>query len=261
MFVSYLQALTGAFGFLTRIPLPSAWFSPKHSIAESAWAFPLVGGIVGMIGGSVFFVFFSLGFGTLLSALLAAASIVFITGALHEDGLSDVADGFFSKNTATERLLVMKDSHIGVFAALTLVVSFLFRILVIARLADYGIVIAFCSLVALEGISRGFMVWFWGQLPLVRANGTAAAAGEPSGRTRYSALISAIVLAFLFLCLPLAFLAFFLALLMSFLATVGFSRLCLKKINGYTGDALGACQQLAWAGAAIGMIIGCHLSL
>lgn len=259
MFTSYLQTLVEALGFLTRIPFPSSWFSKKQCICETAWAFPFAGALIGLIGGCGFLIFWSFGFGAALSSLLAITLTIIITGALHEDGLSDVADGFFSKNNAADRLTVMKDSHIGVFAAIALMVSFSFRVLILARLSNNGAFVAFFSLIALEGISRGFMVWFWGTLPLARKGGTAAAAGEPSIKTRKIALMNTVVLAFLFLFLPLGFWPFLISLLLGWFVMLGFTRLCAHKINGYTGDTLGACQQLTWAAAAIGIVVGCNL--
>ncbi|MCP6406743.1 adenosylcobinamide-GDP ribazoletransferase, partial [Klebsiella pneumoniae] len=89
---------------------------------RNARAFPLAGGILGLLAGVALLIANAISLPPLAAALIAIGALAAMTGALHEDGLGDTADGFFGASTPDRRLDIMKDSRIGTFAALTLVI-------------------------------------------------------------------------------------------------------------------------------------------
>ena len=104
-----------AFAFLTRLPVGSP---PDLPLARAAWAFPVVGALVGAIGGGIYLCAEFVGLAGSTAALLAVGATVLATGALHEDGLADTADGLVARGDPARRLAVMRDSRIGTYGAL-----------------------------------------------------------------------------------------------------------------------------------------------
>ena len=127
--------------FLTRLPFRSG-DRGLPALGSTAWAFPLVGLGVGLAAGLVFGIASWLGLTGWLAAVFAVSAQIALTGALHEDGLADVADGFGGGKDAPAKLAIMRDSRIGVFGVITLVLSLAARIGALAALADTATVIA-----------------------------------------------------------------------------------------------------------------------
>lgn len=192
----------------------------------------------------------SLAVATIIAGCLAAT-----TGAMHEDGLGDVADGFFGGATRETRLEIMKDSRIGAFGALAIIITVALRISLLAALWQrFGPADAALLFLAGEALSRALLVWQWHLLPLARPNGLAAKFGKPGRRTVQQALVFTIPLlipAALLLSLPALSLAFLLAAG----AAYATGRLALAKIGGTTGDVLGAMQQFSGLGFLIGLLM------
>src|SRR6266446_5716409 len=115
----FLASFAAATAFLTRVPIdtptPGAW-----QLADSAWAFPLVGAGVGAVAGLAFLLAQLVGLGDWPAALLAVLSGLALTGALHEDGLADTADGFSGGRDREAKLAIMRDSRQGTFGVLAL---------------------------------------------------------------------------------------------------------------------------------------------
>src|ERR1019366_4569859 len=104
---------------LTRLPV--GWFSGTQApagIADAVWAFPIAGAVVGGIGGGVFWGCSALGLPPAVAAVWTLVATLLVTGALHEDGLADTADGFGGGRTREQKLEIMRDSRIGSFGAL-----------------------------------------------------------------------------------------------------------------------------------------------
>ena len=112
-----------AAGFLTRLPMPALRRDDVPTLAAGFWAFPLVGAVVGLIGAATALVAMWLGATAATASILALAAMVGITGCLHEDGLADLADGIGGGDTAARRLEIMRDSRIGTFGVLALVLA------------------------------------------------------------------------------------------------------------------------------------------
>lgn len=186
------------------------------------------------------------GLGGLLSAALAVATLAITTGALHEDGLADSADGLFGGRNTERRLEIMKDSRLGSYGALAMGLSLLLRVAALALILDrLGPLAATGVFVIAALVSRLSGVRLLAMTAPARADGASAAVGRPSVRTALLAYAigSGLALALAIgLRLPLFGLAlgFFLAAANAALVR----RLCLALIGGQTGDIAGATQQL-----------------
>jgi len=124
-----------ATAFLTRIPAPRP-VGHAGLLADAAWAFPLVGAGIGAVSALVFLLAQLLRLGDWPAALLAVLADVALTGALHEDGLADTADGFFGGHDREERLKIMRDTRHGTFGVLAIVLSVLLRTAALAEIGE-----------------------------------------------------------------------------------------------------------------------------
>lgn len=221
--------------FLTRLPLPHLDFSGR-SLSSALWAAPLVGVVVGLIGGIVFAVATWLGLAAGPAAALALAATMLVTFCLHEDGLGDTADGFGGGRTRERKLDIMRDSRVGTYGVAALALSILLRWTALSELASVPHV--FGALIAAHAASRGLIPGFMHLLPSARTQGLAADAGAPSAEVAATgAVLGAIALLTLGLAGAIAVAAL---LTLWFLAL---RWLCLGQIGGHTGDTIGALQQ------------------
>src|SRR5271168_821970 len=99
---------------LTRLPVGR---SGGSDLARTVWAFPVVGLVVGLLGGLVYWALARLGVPAFLAASWAFVAILLVTGAFHEDGLADTVDGFGGGRTRERKLEIMRDSRIGAYGA------------------------------------------------------------------------------------------------------------------------------------------------
>ncbi len=224
--------LAAAFGLLTRLPVPFA--APRP---EGAWAWPLAGATVGAIAAVAGFAASASGLpaGPGAALVLAVASV--LTGGLHEDGLADTVDGFYGGHTTERRLAIMKDSHIGSFGALALMLGLLIRWSALVPLIAGG---HWGAIIAVAALSRVPMAAIMAGLPNARGTGLSHQVGRPPAKTAILAagLALAIALASVeWAALPMA--------LAVAVATAGVAASAKAKIGGQTGDVLGAAQQIA----------------
>ncbi|MBL8575947.1 MAG: adenosylcobinamide-GDP ribazoletransferase [Mesorhizobium sp.] len=223
--------------FFTRLPLPRLEFGAR-TLGEAIWAAPVAGLAVGLAGGLVYVVMVWLGVSFLIAGALALATTMLASGCLHEDGLSDVADGFGGGATSERKLEIMRDSRIGAYGASALLMSMLLRWSALISLV--GPSLTFWSLIAAHIASRALIPAFMHIMPPARTDGLAAGAGKVGANTAYAAL--AIGAAVLIACLGLT--AAIIAAIVLALVFFAFRALCLRQIGGQTGDTLGALQQL-----------------
>ncbi|BCP53288.1 adenosylcobinamide-GDP ribazoletransferase [Kaistia sp. 32K] len=247
MFRASASELAASTAFLTR--LPAAWLGvdperrPDFSVA--ARAFPLVGVLVGAVGAIVALIASSAGLPPMAAAVLSLAATIALTGALHEDGLADTADGFGGGATASRKLEIMRDSRIGTFGGVALILSLVLRASLIGALLPYGALPVAMSLIAAEVVGRAAMVQLWTALPSARFEGLASATGRPTSETRWSAVAIGVVVALLAGAAGTGLVDAFIALVVAALASYAFQLLCSAQIAGQTGDTLGAAQQIA----------------
>ncbi|MAY65736.1 MAG: adenosylcobinamide-GDP ribazoletransferase [Rhodospirillaceae bacterium] len=165
-----------AVAFLTRLPVPARHDAEPGALARAGWAFPLAGVAVAGAGAAVLLATAGSGLHPLGAALLALAVMAVVTGALHEDGLADFADGLGVAGR-DRRLAVMRDSHIGAFGVLALVFATGLKATALASLAAPGT--AALVLVAAAALSRAALVPTMIALSPARADGLGKTAGRP----------------------------------------------------------------------------------
>ncbi|MGX5802467.1 adenosylcobinamide-GDP ribazoletransferase [Bradyrhizobium sp. Arg314] len=222
--------------FFTRLRLPSSDFSGR-SLADAIWAAPFAGLAVAIIGALVYAIATVLGLATGPAAALTLAATMLVTGCLHEDGFSDIADGFGGGRTRDRKLEIMRDSRIGAYGAAALGISLLIRWSALSQLAGPGHV--FLALLAAHAASRGLFGAFMHLLPPARSDGLSAGAGTVA---RETAIVGAALGAAALLALGLG--GAIAALILLGLLFTAFRALCLSQIGGQTGDTIGALQQL-----------------
>jgi adenosylcobinamide-GDP ribazoletransferase len=226
-----------AAGLLTRLPIGAA-AGEAGAIAAAGWAFPLVGAGIGGLCALAFVAAEGFGLGPPLAALLALAAGLALTGALHEDGLADTADGLGGGNSREEKLAIMRDSRQGSFGILALVLSLGLRAAALAAIGDP--IHAALALVAAHAASRGVLPPLMRALPPARTDGLGATAGRPS-------LIVSVVAEGLGCVIALALLGPVtggIGLASSGGAVIFAGWLVRRQIGGYTGDVLGFFQQI-----------------
>ncbi|GAA4178398.1 adenosylcobinamide-GDP ribazoletransferase [Shinella granuli] len=243
----YIDDTARSVAFLSRVPVPQRHFIGHDGrLSRAVRAFPLAGVLIVLPAAALAALLSAFHAPPLLVAFATLAVQVLVTGALHEDGLSDSADGIGGGRDRESALAIMKDSRIGSYGAVALILSFGLRAAAIAALAaalsPSGLGMA---LLAVAAASRTAMVWHWSLLPPARQGGVAASVGEPDGGATIVALASGILLAAALLLPHGSVLALVLALVLAVAAVIAFNRLALGKIGGHTGDTIGATQQLA----------------
>lgn len=231
--------LARAASLLSRLPLGHVDLSGARSLADSAWAWPLIGALLGTLAGLVGLLGQWLGLPAPISAALSLAALIALSGALHEDGLADTFDGLWGGHDRARRLEIMRDSRVGTYGVLALALSLLLRWSALAVLLEGGWFLA--PLVAASLLSRTPMVLCMAYITNARESGLAAASGIPTPRTAMAALAIALGLAVLLVGWGGALTAVFWITL----ACLALGALARARIGGQTGDILGASQQIS----------------
>ena len=244
-----MNVFCGALMFLTRIPIGKRYVFRSADLPRSAVYFPVVGLLVGLLAGSVLFcaeVFMP----PVLAVLLCMAVTVSVTGALHEDGLADAADGLIGGHDPRRRLEIMRDSRLGTYGAVALWFSLTAKLFLLTRLLEQGVYVAIYALIVAHGVGRAATVALLFSHPYVRNDESKA---SPFGNSitlkeLVIALVAPIILSILLLG-SRAVLLLVAAAATTWAAGTYFRR----KIGGITGDCLGAANQL--------VELACYLSL
>jgi adenosylcobinamide-GDP ribazoletransferase len=229
-----LQHILAACGLLTRLPLPPH----RPAGAEAAWVWPLVGALVGGLAGLAGW--FAQGLGAGVAAGIVLILQALLTGAMHEDGLADTADGLWGGWTRERRLEIMKDSHIGSYGVLALLLVTLVRWSALTALIAGG---QWTAMLAAGALSRAPMAVLMAMMPNARGAGLSKSVGRPSFGTAMAALALGLGIATLTVG-PAATLG---AAMLAALPCLALALLAQARIGGQTGDILGASQQLAEA--------------
>lgn len=226
--------IPAALGLLSRLPVN---VGGKRG-AACAWAFPITGLILGTIAAAIGWIAATIGLSNGLTAGLALVSLVVMTGAMHEDGLADSIDGLWGGWDKVRRLEIMRDSHIGAYGVIALVLSLGLRWIALAALAQAGLLTI--ALIAVATLSRVPMVVVMALLPHARKDGLSASVGRVGMNT---AMIAVVIAAFT----AIAILGWSGILLIAAVALAGtvIALIAMRKIGGQTGDILGATQQIA----------------
>lgn len=238
-----LSDIPVAFVLLTRLPLPPIPDAAFARQAFAAWSFPIVGFALGGAAALLMYLAQAIGFPTAVAAGLSLAFLMAANGAMHEDGLADTADGLWGGQDADRRLEIMKDSRIGTFGMLSLIMVTGLRWAAITTAGPLALTVATTT-------SRAAMVPVMALMPYARSDGLARHVGQPRGLHATTALGIAGLVA-----LIAAGAAGLLASIVAAIPVWMLARMAQKRIGGQTGDILGACQQLAEVTILLALIL------
>jgi adenosylcobinamide-GDP ribazoletransferase len=248
---AFMQAVM----FFTRVPVPRSTKWSPTILERSAMWFTTVGVLVGAFGAGVGYLSYRL-FDSLVAAVLSTIATVLVTGAFHEDGLADTCDAMFASRDKSRILDIMKDSRIGTFGAAGLGLTLVLKITALnsllaadaspwLRVGSASIGSAVLALPIVHGLSRLGSTALLRMLPYVRENDDIGSKSKPMAkeisRPRFAvagAVAIAVAAAFVSWGHLISLLA---ATALTTVAMGGWFR---HRIGGYTGDCLGATQQV-----------------
>jgi len=236
---SRLAEVQLAIMLLTR--LPAGRIAEAPSIGAAVWAFPLAGALVGGISAAILAAAMAVGVAPPLAAGLAFAAGILASGGLHEDGLADVADGFGGGRDRARKLEIMRDSRIGSYGGLALVLSVGLRWQGLAILASQGWQLAALALIALAISSRAALGFALLWMPAARAEGM----GQSASATTLPLAIAGLALGYITMALLIGPVLALWVLCAQIVVQCAFARIAIHQIGGQTGDVLGTMQQLA----------------
>jgi adenosylcobinamide-GDP ribazoletransferase len=232
-----------ALQFFTRLPIPR-WvgFQPAW-LHQSSRYFPLVGCVVAAVAAAVYGLA-ALALPAPVAAVLSTAASIYITGAFHEDGFADTCDGFGGGLSAARVLEIMKDSRVGAYGAIGIVCMLGVKCTTLAMLPPASAIAALFLAHPLSRLAATSLIW---RMDYARAEGKAKPMAQQMRGTEFgiaalTALLPAALLAGLH---TVSFAAIGASLLAAGLAALWLARMFQRRIGGYTGDCLGAVQQLA----------------
>lgn len=231
--------LRAAWAFLTILP-------PRHA-AEPVWprmsrALPLIGAVIGLMQALALIALLAAGLPAPAAALLAVLAGVVITGAMHEDGLADVADALGGANLQ-RRLEIMRDAATGAFGVLALIFAVGVQAAALTALAAQGVWALITALPAAHLLSRAAMVFVMWRLKPARTDGLGHAAGRPGAAPAWRILtgVALVIIAASIACCGSPRPALW-ALAAAGLAAWGMAALAWRLFGGHTGDVLGAAE-------------------
>ncbi|WP_386683102.1 adenosylcobinamide-GDP ribazoletransferase [Loktanella sp. R86503] len=240
-----LGDLPAAFGLLTRLPVRVDTAHAMARGARAAWAWPLAGLAINALAAGVAMAAIWCGLPAPICALLLITVQMIITGAMHEDGLADSIDGLWGGWDKNRRLTIMKDSQIGTYGVLALLISVLLRWMLWITLLDTAL---WPAALAIGALSRLPMIALATALPHARSNGLSHAVGRPPLPT--CLLAAGISLGLALFCLGWMILPVITVIAP---ATAAWAIIARRKIGGQTGDILGASQQIAEIAALLSL--------
>lgn len=248
-FGAEIPAFLLALQFLTRLKVPAS-YSPEAMRASPRW-YPGVGVVVGGIAALAYGLCFWL-FAPLIGVLAAVAAAIIVTGALHEDGFADACDGLGGIRPKERVLEIMRDSRIGTYGVLGLVLMVAAKVATLYALPWDAVPFV---LIAGHAASRASMLWVMSSSDYVRDSGAGSAVAGGIDR-------QAIFIALATTCaaiLPLVFVVPFASVLTG-LAGLVLGHLLMRRwyeprLGGYTGDCLGAVQQCSEIGFYLGVLV------
>lgn len=242
-------AFLAAVRFFTRIPIPDRIPHSAESLNHAARYFPAVGLLVGMVSAIAFFVA-ALVLPTSVAVLVAIVSSIYLTGGFHEDGLSDMADGLGGGWDKRRILEIMKDSRVGSYGVIAITMALLSKFVLLDSFDPIWVPLL---LISAHAFSRYCAVLIMAGLSYVRED--ALSKSKPLA-TKLSK--NALWVASAFGLLPLFLLpipAALMSVAAGLIATIWLGRKLQKWLGGYTGDCLGATQQLSELAFYLGALV------
>ena len=253
--------------FLSRLPMSFSLQAPLPDFSRTPWTFAPAGMIIALPAALVLWAAVETGLAAPLAAILAVATMMLITGALHEDGLADTVDGFWGGYSRERKLEIMRDSTIGTYGVLGLIITVSLRITALWQLIEHmGALHSALVVIAIAGLSRAAMLQPWSVLPSARPSksdndttkkkdesGLSARYGVPSQKIMALGMIAALP-AVAILVWATGWLPAIIGLVLLQFAIFVLLRLSRHHIGGHSGDTLGATQQLSELGLLLGLV-------
>jgi adenosylcobinamide-GDP ribazoletransferase len=254
---AFIDDIARSIAFVSRLPVPARHFhGDDHSLSRTVRAFPIAGAIIALPVALIAAALAIIVAPPFLAASLIVGLQLMITGALHEDGLADTADGLGAGRDRERALAIMKDSRTGVFGVVALVNTLLVRVAALATLVVILPPEALAlALIAIATASRAAMVWHWHMLPPARSDGLAVSMGRPAPKSARLALFLGALVALPLLPIaagPIAALVAVACALAAFFVFTGSTR---TRLGGATGDTIGATQQLVEVALLAGLAL------
>lgn len=257
MLVREIRLLLTALQFLTRLPIPAAWVG--HDTAPSPRSvrqLPLAGALIGAAAAAIALLaqtFWS----DLVAAAFSVGFTVWLTAALHEDGLADTCDALMGAASREKALAVMKDSLIGSYGAAALGLVLLLRVLLAAELLGRGLWPTACALIAAHAAGRALAVVMMYALPYAGDEGrarTRSFARDVQGvDVSWAAAVGALFLGLAVAVQGTPAIAGVMSLVLFVVLFLGLRGWLRRRLGGYTGDTLGAAEQLGELAALLAM--------
>ena len=251
-----LRLFFTALQFFTRLPIPR-WvgFDPAW-LNQASRYFPLVGVVVALITGAVYVLAFKF-LPPAIAVILSVAAGIYVTGAFHEDGFADMCDGFGGGMTQERVLEIMKDSRIGAYGAIGIFCLLLLKCAILTQIPPSRVLAALLLAHPMSRLMAVSLIW---RLDYARAEGKAKPLAQKMRTMEFAiaaitALLPALMLIYLgWLSWTMLISGFALALV----ATLWLARKFVRRIGGYTGDCLGAVQQVTEAIFYLCVLAGLH---
>ena len=237
----YILDFVATVMFFTRIPIKWSFFSNEApDLTKAAWAFPLIGYLIGFCSGIFGDLCLFLGLPTLISCVISVIISILLTGALHEDGLADMADGFGAGGSPERINEIMHDSRLGTYGVIALISSFFARIGITLGLVEYGYSLTFI-------LCAGFAT---GKLAIIISRNIFKASdfaksGSIIRSVSYLNYISAFFIWLIPIIIIFPFWSLIFGLILVLCLIYFFGKKYISTINGITGDILGSSALLS----------------
>jgi adenosylcobinamide-GDP ribazoletransferase len=254
-----------AIQFFTRIPVTGGlalWVGfSEERLARSSAYLPLIGSLVGLLTAIVFIIFMILLPNQVsnywVSVFMAIVASILITGALHEDGLADLVDGLGGATTREKALEIMKDSRVGTYGAVALILTILGKIIFLSALAQISLSLIFVAIVAASIFSRFLVLVAMTYLPysgdISFSKSKAMFTGPRLTIFTVGALWTATLFLIIYLCYPSWVWAG--GIFASIVVLLLLLRIFYSRLGGINGDALGAIQQITEVSFYLGLLL------
>lgn len=237
--ISYLLT---ALVFFTRIPIPQNTAHDRQSLNQALKYFPLIGWLVGALS-ALFYALAALIWPQSVAVIIALAGAVLVTGALHEDGFADCCDGFGGGWDKAQVLTIMKDPRVGSYGAIGLALLFIVKLLVLLELGFSGSELVVIALLVSHPASRLLVLILTCWLDYVGSSDDS----KSNNMVAPGFSLPMFGLSSLFVLLPVWLMNadfLFSSIFIAAVAVLLFGFYCKRRIGGYTGDCLGASQQI-----------------
>lgn len=245
-----------AYQFLTRIPAPKTFRYSEDLMHEAARYYPLVGALIGAVAALVFVITIQW-VSTIPAMILSTVVTLYLTGAFHEDGFADLCDGIGGGMTAERALDIMKDSRLGTYGVvgLTMVLALKVALLSDIALGSSSSTIVMGTLITGHALSRTSAVVVIMTSDYVRQAGTAKPVSEGLSEAGQTIMLTSSVVIALLSALVIGWVALLVGLVLLGLSHLFIRRVFERKLQGYTGDCLGATQQMSEVGFYLGVAV------